>query len=327
MPKAATSSPGMPICGAASTPPGEGPGLTPAPETPAELLGNALNALGKPIREVEAAVKEVEAVESDDGTPAIESLGADQAGLRRLAGDPLRGPAEATYLERAGASSGTARLTTSSTSTSTRTTTTTSTTMTDHDDEDARRHRGHLDLRCPARATSGGALSPSRGNVGNATRTTWSHPPRHSRRREATPGYERLLTRTLRTRYALGPAHGPLPLAPHRALPGRHAKRVRRDRPAHPSPIRRPEHRPRAGAQHPMGSPLFFAGRERELRDLIRHADRGPSTVSSAGRVPRNGPRRSSTPTRASRTTWSRPLHRVPSPPGLPGACPASRRA
>ena len=58
--------------------PGEGPGLTPAPETPAELLGNALNALGQAIRGVEAAVKEVEAVESDDGTPAIESLGADQ---------------------------------------------------------------------------------------------------------------------------------------------------------------------------------------------------------------------------------------------------------
>jgi hypothetical protein len=58
--------------------PGEGPGRTPAPETPAELLGNALNTLGKAIRAVEAAVKEVEAVESDDGTAAIDSLGADQ---------------------------------------------------------------------------------------------------------------------------------------------------------------------------------------------------------------------------------------------------------
>ncbi|MGH3933362.1 MAG: hypothetical protein ACRDS1_00015, partial [Pseudonocardiaceae bacterium] len=55
---------------------GEGPGLVPAPETPAEILGNALNALGSSIREVEAAVKKVEAVQSDDGTSAIESLGA-----------------------------------------------------------------------------------------------------------------------------------------------------------------------------------------------------------------------------------------------------------
>ena len=58
--------------------PGEGPERTPVPETPAELLGNALNTLGNSIRAVEAAVKEVEAVESDDGTPAIESLGADK---------------------------------------------------------------------------------------------------------------------------------------------------------------------------------------------------------------------------------------------------------
>ena len=58
--------------------PGEGPERTPVPETPAELLGNALNTLGNSIRAVEAAVKEVEAVESDDGTPAIESLGAEK---------------------------------------------------------------------------------------------------------------------------------------------------------------------------------------------------------------------------------------------------------
>jgi hypothetical protein len=56
--------------------PGEGPGLVPAPETPAEVLGNALNALGTSIREVEAAVKKVEAVQSEDGASAIDSLGA-----------------------------------------------------------------------------------------------------------------------------------------------------------------------------------------------------------------------------------------------------------
>ncbi|WP_322750422.1 MULTISPECIES: hypothetical protein [unclassified Frankia] len=55
---------------------GEGPGLIPAPETPAETLGNVLNALGRAIREVETAVKKVEAVRSDDGTPAIDALGA-----------------------------------------------------------------------------------------------------------------------------------------------------------------------------------------------------------------------------------------------------------
>ena len=56
--------------------PGEGPSLVPSPETPAEILGNALNALGSAIRQVEAAVKKVEAVKSDDGTSAVESLGA-----------------------------------------------------------------------------------------------------------------------------------------------------------------------------------------------------------------------------------------------------------
>lgn len=55
---------------------GEGPGLVSAPETPAEILGNALNSLGVAIREVETAVKKVEAVRSDDGTSAIEALGA-----------------------------------------------------------------------------------------------------------------------------------------------------------------------------------------------------------------------------------------------------------
>ncbi|MEU5988164.1 hypothetical protein ABZ806_04215 [Spirillospora sp. NPDC047418] len=60
-------------------PAGEGPEHVPAPENPAEILGNALNALGSSIREVEAAVKKVEAVQSDDGTSAIESLGASKA--------------------------------------------------------------------------------------------------------------------------------------------------------------------------------------------------------------------------------------------------------
>ena len=58
--------------------PGEGSERTPPPGTPAELLGNTLNTLGNAVRAVETAVKEIEAVESDDGTPAIDSLGADK---------------------------------------------------------------------------------------------------------------------------------------------------------------------------------------------------------------------------------------------------------
>ncbi len=57
---------------------GEGPAHVPAPTTPAELLGNALNVLGGAIQAIEDAVKKVEAVQSDDGTPAIDSLGADK---------------------------------------------------------------------------------------------------------------------------------------------------------------------------------------------------------------------------------------------------------
>ena len=60
-------------------PAGEGPARVPAPETPAEILGNALNALGSSIRAVERAVKQVETVPSDDGTSAVESLGASRA--------------------------------------------------------------------------------------------------------------------------------------------------------------------------------------------------------------------------------------------------------
>jgi hypothetical protein len=57
---------------------GEGPAHVPTPTTPAELLGNALNVLGNAIQAVEDAVKKVEVVQSDDGTPAIDSLGADK---------------------------------------------------------------------------------------------------------------------------------------------------------------------------------------------------------------------------------------------------------
>lgn len=60
-------------------PAGEGPQLVPAPQTPAELLGNALNALGSSIREIAKAIGQVQNVRADDGTPAIESLGASQA--------------------------------------------------------------------------------------------------------------------------------------------------------------------------------------------------------------------------------------------------------
>lgn len=57
---------------------GEGPAHVPAPTTPAEILGNALNVLGSAIQAVEDAVKKVEAVQSEDGTPAIDSFGADK---------------------------------------------------------------------------------------------------------------------------------------------------------------------------------------------------------------------------------------------------------
>lgn len=58
---------------------GDGPAPVPAPTTPAEILGNALSVLGSAIQTVENAVKQVEAVRSDDGTPTIDSLGADRA--------------------------------------------------------------------------------------------------------------------------------------------------------------------------------------------------------------------------------------------------------
>ncbi len=60
-------------------PAGEGPSPTPAPRNAAEILGNALHDLATSIQAVEGAVKVVEAVRSDDGTRAVDSLGADRA--------------------------------------------------------------------------------------------------------------------------------------------------------------------------------------------------------------------------------------------------------
>ncbi len=60
-------------------PAGEGPSPTPAPRNAAEILGNALHDLATSIQAVESAVKVVETVRADDGTRAIESLGADRA--------------------------------------------------------------------------------------------------------------------------------------------------------------------------------------------------------------------------------------------------------
>ncbi|WP_139807277.1 MULTISPECIES: hypothetical protein [Mycobacterium] len=58
---------------------GEGPAPVPTPKTPAELLDNALSELATAVQSVETAVRKVEAVRSEDGTPAIDSLGADRA--------------------------------------------------------------------------------------------------------------------------------------------------------------------------------------------------------------------------------------------------------
>jgi hypothetical protein len=55
------------------------PASTPGATTPAELLQNELAELGHRVREVEDAVKRVEAVSGDDGRPTIEVLGADRA--------------------------------------------------------------------------------------------------------------------------------------------------------------------------------------------------------------------------------------------------------
>ncbi|MFD6949094.1 hypothetical protein A6A08_06965 [Nocardiopsis sp. TSRI0078] len=56
---------------------GKGPGMTPAPQTPAENLGNALTELAAAVEALLDAVGKVERVKDDDGTPAIASLGAD----------------------------------------------------------------------------------------------------------------------------------------------------------------------------------------------------------------------------------------------------------
>ena len=58
---------------------GEGPTPVLTPKTPSELLGNALKELATAIHAVETAVTNVEAVRSDDGMVAVESLGADRA--------------------------------------------------------------------------------------------------------------------------------------------------------------------------------------------------------------------------------------------------------
>lgn len=60
-------------------PAGDGPAPVDAPQTVAEVLGNGLSELGQAIRTVENAVKTVEAVETDDGSPAVAVLGADRA--------------------------------------------------------------------------------------------------------------------------------------------------------------------------------------------------------------------------------------------------------
>lgn len=60
-------------------PPGEGPASMPAPKTPAEILGNALSGLGASVQALRWAAKQVEAVQGDDGLPAIDSLGASPA--------------------------------------------------------------------------------------------------------------------------------------------------------------------------------------------------------------------------------------------------------
>lgn len=59
-------------------PPAGQPLPTPAAATTAELLHNALAELGQAVHEMEEAVKKVDAVHGDDGTPAIDTFGADR---------------------------------------------------------------------------------------------------------------------------------------------------------------------------------------------------------------------------------------------------------
>lgn len=60
------------------SPAGE-PVATAAPQTAAELLHNALADLGQVMRGVEECVKNVDAIQADDGLPAIDTFGADRA--------------------------------------------------------------------------------------------------------------------------------------------------------------------------------------------------------------------------------------------------------
>jgi hypothetical protein len=59
--------------------PGDGPAAVPAPTTTAERLSNALSELATAITSVETSVAAVEGVRSDDGSSAIDALGADKA--------------------------------------------------------------------------------------------------------------------------------------------------------------------------------------------------------------------------------------------------------
>jgi hypothetical protein len=58
---------------------GDGPVTVPAPTTAAERLGNKLGELATAVNAVECAVAAVEAVRAEDGSSAIDALGADKA--------------------------------------------------------------------------------------------------------------------------------------------------------------------------------------------------------------------------------------------------------
>jgi hypothetical protein len=58
---------------------GEGPAPVVSPETPAEVLGNELNGLGSLVLAIETAVRRVESVQADDGSPIVDTLGVDRS--------------------------------------------------------------------------------------------------------------------------------------------------------------------------------------------------------------------------------------------------------
>jgi hypothetical protein len=58
---------------------GEGPAPVISPETPAEVLGNELNALGSVVLALEGAVRKVESVLADDGSPIVDAMGVDRS--------------------------------------------------------------------------------------------------------------------------------------------------------------------------------------------------------------------------------------------------------